>query len=194
MNDNDKSWAKFLHPETLRSNLLSISLFITTYEMFKARVIDKPKQFFWDGFDENGPTTSKKYDIDVLSRNKNKLYASLLWLKDMEALDQNDIDTFDSIRKHRNEVVHEPLVFLSIHERELDISKFQALIKIFRKIEVWWFINFEASIDPDMVPDGADIESVVPGQILILQLILDIAFGDEPEEGYYYNSFMKLKT
>lgn len=85
-------------------------------------------------------------------------------------------------------------MFLSLHTRELDISKFQSLIQIFKKIEVWWVINFEASIDPDMVPDGADLEGVVPGPMWGLQLMLDIAFGNEPSEGYYYNSFMKRKT
>jgi len=194
MTDTDKSWEKFLHPETLRTNLISISLFITAFEIFKARVIEKPETFFCNGYDENGPIISSKYTSDVLSKNKSKLYASLLWLKEMDAIEQSDIDLFDSIRKHRNEVAHEPLEFIALHTRDFDISKFQSLIALLRKIEVWWLINFEVAIDPDMLPEGADTNGIIPGPIWSLQLMLDIALGNEPEEGYYYNSFMQRKA
>ena len=194
MTEADKSWEKFLHPETLRTNLISISLFITAFEMFKAQVIKKPETFFCNGFDENRLTISKDYASDVLSKNKSKLYASLLWLKEMDAIDQSDIDVFDSIRKHRNEVAHEPLEFIASHTREFDISKFQSLISLLKKIEVWWLINYEIAIDPDMLPEDADIDGIVPGPIWSLQLMLDIALGNEPVEGYYYNSFMQRKA
>jgi hypothetical protein len=194
MSATDKSWEKFLHPETLRTNLIAISLFITAYETFKVRVIEKPEAFFCDGFDEHGLTLGKSYRSEVLSKNKNKLYASLLWLKEQGGIDQSDIEAFDSIRRHRNELAHEPLAFLASHERDLDISKFQLLVALLTKIEKWWVVYFELAINPEMLPDGADPDEIIPGPIWSLQLLLDIALGNEPEEGYYYHAFMQRKA
>jgi hypothetical protein len=110
----------------------------------------------------------------------------------MNAIEQMDIDLFDSIRQHRNEVAHEPMEFLASAKRNFDLSKFQDLITLLSKIEKWWFMNYELSINSDMLPDGANPEEVVPGPIWSLQLMFNIALGNEPEKGYYYYAFMKL--
>ena len=191
MNTTEKSWEKFLHPGTLRTNLIAISLFITAFETFKARVIEKPETFFSDGFDEHGLTLGEAYRSEVLSKSKSKLYASLLWLKEQGGIDQSDLEAFDSIRIHRNELTHDPLPFLANHERDFDISKFQTLIALLAKIEKWWVVYFELTINPEILPDGADPDEIIPGPVWSLQLLLDIALGNEPEEGYYYNAFMQ---
>lgn len=194
MNESRKSWEKFLHPESLKGNLIAISLFISAFEMFKDRVIEKPETFFSDGFDQNGLIIGEQYKSEVLSKSKSLLYASLLWFKEMGAVDDKDIEKFDAIRKHRNEVTHELLSFLSDAKRNLDVEKFQELIALLSKIEKWWLINFEMAIDPDMVPNDVDPDEVIAGPIWSLQLMLDIALGNEPEEGYYYNEFTKRHT
>lgn len=194
MNESTKSWEKFLHPESLKGNLIAISLFISAFEMFKDRVTEKPETFFSDGFDENGLIINDQYKSEVLSKSKSPLFASLLWFKEMGAIDDKDIETFDGIRKHRNEVTHELMSFLSDAERNMDAEKFQELVSLLSKIEKWWLINFEMAIDPDMVPDDVDPDEVIPGPIWSLQLMLDIALGNEPEEGYYYNEFTKKNT
>ncbi len=178
----------------LRANLIAISLFITAFETFKTCVIAKPEAFFFDGFDENGPILGKSYQSKVLSKNKNRLYASLLWLKEQGGIDQSDVDAFDSIRIHRNELAHEPLAFLASHNRDFDALKFHALVALLTKIEKWWFIYFELAINPEMLPDGADPCEVIPGPVWSLQLLLDIALGNEPEEGYYYSAFVQSKA
>lgn len=190
----DESWEKFLHPETLKNNLIAISLFITAFEMFKDRVVEKPETFFTNGFDEKGLIVDERYKYEVLVLSKSKVYASLLWLEKMEAIEQTDIAIFDSIRQHRNEVAHEPMEFLASSKRNFDSSKFRDLIALLAKIEKWWFVNFELSIDPDMLPEGANSDEVVPGPIWSLQLMLDIALGNEPEEGYYYKAFKQKNT
>lgn len=194
MSATDKSWEKFLHPETLRTNLIATSLFITAYETFKARVVEKPAAFFCNGFDEHGPILCESYRSEVLTKNKSKLYASLLWLKEKGGIDQSDIEDFDSIRRHRNELAHEPLAFLASHERNLDVSKFQLLVALLAKIEKWWIVYFELPINPEMLPDGGSPDEIIPGPIWSLQLLLDIALGNEPEEGYYYHAFMQREA
>jgi hypothetical protein len=188
MKDVANSWNKFLHPETLRGNLLVISLYIAAYELFKTSIIEKPETFYSTGFNKDGIIISDKYKIEVLALSKSRLYASLLWLKEMGAIDNSDIETFDGIRKHRNEVTHELVDFLANNNRNFDYSKFQALIELLGRIERWWFINFEVAIDPEILPDGADSEEVISGRMVSIKLMLDIALGAEPEEGYYYKA------
>ena len=50
------------------------------------------------------------------------------------------------------------------------------------------------AIDPDMVQDKIDPDNIIPGPIWSLQLMMDIALGNEPKEGYYYNEFSKRHT
>ncbi len=189
MATSTESWEKFLHPDTLKSNLLAISLFITAFENFKESVISKPISFFCNGFDENGYIVDKEHETAVLSLAKNKLSATLLWLKELEAIDHSDITKFNGIRKHRNEVAHETMAFLADADRDFDVTKFHDLIELFKKIETWWLIYFEASINPDLLPEGTDPNEVVSSSIWSLQLMLDIALGNEPEAGYYLKAF-----
>lgn len=75
---------KFLNPEILRSNLISISLFVTVFENFKNSVIEKPEIFYSNGIDKNGLIIEReKYNKEVLSLapKNGKLLASMLWLK-----------------------------------------------------------------------------------------------------------------
>lgn len=194
MDETRKSWEKFLHPESLRGNLIAISLFISAFEMFKDSVISKPETFFSNGFDENGLIVGEEYKSDVLAKSKSPLYASLLWFKEMGAIDGDDIEIFDGIRKHRNEVTHELLSYVSDAKRNFEVEKFQELIALLSKIEKWWLVNFEMAINPEMVPEDVDPDEVIAGPIWSLQLMLDIALGNEPEEGYYYNEFTKKHT
>jgi len=194
MTDTTKSWEKFLHPETLRGNLIATALFISAFEMFKDQVIEKPETFFSNGFDQNGLIIDETYKTEVLSKSKSRLYASLLWFKEMGAIDEADIESFNMIRKHRNEVTHELADFLSDANRNLDPTAFQRLIALLSKIEKWWLVNFEMAINPEIVPESVNVDDVIPGPIWGLQLMLDIAFGNEPEEGYYYNAFKKQRS
>lgn len=157
--------------------------------MFKDRVIEKPEIFFSNGFDQDGLILDESYKLEVLSKNKSRLYASLLWFKEMGAVEDADIEAFDAIRIHRNEVTHEILDFLSNAKRNLDVTKFENLISLLDKIEKWWLVYFEMAINPDMVPEKGNVDDVIPGPMLSLRLMLDIALGNEPEEGYYYNAF-----
>ena len=112
----------------------------------------------------------------------------------MDAIDDGDMTSFYTIRAHRNEVVHEMFAFMADSNRDIDDELFEQLITIYQKIEKWWVINVEFAIDPDIDMDSVDIDSVVPGPILGLQLLLDISLGRELKEGYYKEMYEKAKT
>jgi hypothetical protein len=55
MNDNIwDSWKRFLKPENLKSNMIILSLFVTSYEILKDSIIGRIREFYTNGFNEKG--------------------------------------------------------------------------------------------------------------------------------------------
>ena len=193
MSEHDDSWQKLLNPITLKSNLVRASLFVTAYEMFRSNIQAHLISFFADPWDNGKPISGKSYQTEVRSKHRNRLVASLEWYRSMDAIDDGDMTSFYAIRA-RNEVVHEMFAFMADSNRGIEDELFEQLITIYQKIEMWWFINIELAINPDIDMDSVDIDSVVIGPILGLQLLLAISLGQEPEEGYYKEMYEKAKT
>ncbi len=193
MDDNIKqSWERFLNPESLRANLVTGSLYIAAFEMLKSSIIERIRDFFSTGFNESGLIIDEKYKTTVLSLNKSPLYASLVWLKNMEAINDNDIEEFENIKKCRNEIAHEFVDFLSTGPKTDPLPLFPKMIALLSKIEKWWIVNVEIPTNPDYDGNDIDENGIIPGPIMTLRLLTDIALGSEEESKYYYK-FMKEK-
>ena len=185
-----KSWERFLHPEVLKTNIITASIFSMAFEMLKTSIIEKIEGFFTNGFDENGMIVSPEYKEKVLSLNRSPLYASLKWLQDMGAIDQNDLESFEKIKKCRNELTHEMLKF-TCEEVEDDVEAlFGEMVSLLRKVEIWWFENLDLAIDSEIYPPDFDLDQVTPGPVWSLQMLIDIALGPEEKAFEYYNSFV----
>jgi hypothetical protein len=187
-----QSWERFLNPESLRANLVAGSLFIAAFEMLKSSIIDRIRDFFSTGFNQSGPIIDEKYKTAVLSLNKSALYASLEWLKNMDAINDKDIEEFEKIKRCRNEIAHEFVNFLSAGPTIDPLPLFPTMTALLSKIEKWWILNVEIPTNPDF--DGKDIyeNGIIPGPIMTLRLLTDIALGSEEESKYYYK-FIKEK-
>jgi hypothetical protein len=184
------SWAKALHPQTLKSNIINASLFITAFEMLKDSIVEKIRGFYVTGYEDGEFIISDAYQQKVMSLHKSKLYASLKWLQDSFVIDDNDIAIFEEIKRCRNALTHEMLKFASTGI-EFDVPElFSKMTELLRKIEIWWFENLEMAIDPDAYPEGLDLNEVVPGPIWTLQMLLDIALGPDEEARKYYDHFV----
>jgi hypothetical protein len=187
-----ESWERFLHPEALRTNLIVASLFISAFEMLKETIIERIKEFFCSGFDENGLIISPRYQEKVLSKNRSRLFASLQWLKEQQVINDNDITTFEQIKETRNQLAHEIPRLLSDGLPEEWPNRFSDLISLVGKIEQWWIVNVELPTNPDFSPeDEIDENGVIPGKIMTLRLMIDIALGTDEESTQYYKEFMK---
>lgn len=185
------SWERVLHPETLKSNIITASIFSMAFEMLKSSIIEKIEGFYTNGFDENGAILSPDYKTEVLDLNKNKLYASLKWLKDNDVINNKDVETFEQIKKYRNLLVHELTTFTSTGV-DFDVGKaFDDLIFLMRKIEIWWFENLDMAIDPESYPRDLNLDEVTPGPIWNLRMLIDIALGPQDEAKKYYDHFME---
>ncbi|UAL44424.1 hypothetical protein K8B83_06160 [Shewanella inventionis] len=184
------SWERTLHPETLKTNIITASIFSMAFEMLKSSIIEKIESFFTDGFDENGTIVSSEYKEKVLSLNRSPLYASLKWLQDMDAVDDKDIERFEHIKKCRNTLAHEMLTFASSGV-DFDVAEaFGEMIALLRKIEIWWIENLEMAINPEAYPENLDLEQVIPGPVWSLQMLIDVALGPEEDARKYYDHFV----
>jgi len=184
------SWERALHPETLKTNIITASIFSMAFEMLKSSIIEKIEEFFTNGFDQNGMIVSPEYKEKVLFLNRSPLYASLKWLQDMNAIDDKDLERFEHIKKCRNTLAHEMLTFASSGV-DFDVAEaFDEMIGLLRKIEIWWFENLEMAIDPDAYPEDLDLEQVIPGPVWSLQMLIDVALGPEEEARKYYDHFV----
>lgn len=184
------SWERVLHPETLKTNIITASIFSMAFEMLKSSIIEKIEGFFINGFDENGIIVGPEYKEKVLSLNRSKLYASLKWLQDMDAIDDKDLEKFEYIKRCRNTLAHEMLMFTSSGV-QFDVAEaFKEIIGLLRKIEIWWFENLEMAIDPEAYPEDLDLDQVVPGPVWSIQMLIDVALGPEDEARKYYDYFV----
>ena len=96
MTANTNQWEELLTPSIARGKLISTSIFITAFEVLKQSIVARPRTFFADGYDKNGPVVGAEYEAEVLSRNKSPTYASLDWLKHLGAINDSDIHIFEN--------------------------------------------------------------------------------------------------
>ena len=187
-----RSWEEFLNPEVMRPRLIAASIYIAGFEVLKEAIVDHIRDFFWRGFDESGDNIDPRYQSDVLARNKSPVYASLDWLTEMNVIDDADMRVFDRVKACRNTLAHKLFSTLGSEGLPSDFEqRFTEMVALLHKIEVWWITNFEIPTNPDY--DGSDIneEGIVPGRLMGIQLLWDIALGDEERSRFYYNEFRK---
>lgn len=184
------SWERALNPETLKSNIITASIFSMAFEMLKSSIVGKIEGFFINGFNGNGVIVDSEYKEKVLSLNRSPLYASLKWLQDKNAINEKDLEQFERIKRCRNILTHEMLSFTS-SDVDFDVAKvFEEMVALLGKVEIWWFENLEMAIDPDAYPEDLDLEQVIPGPVWSLQMLIDIALGSEEEARKYYDHFV----
>lgn len=185
MTPNDKKWEQLLTPAIAREKLISASLYITAFELLKDSIIDRIRSFYADTYNQNGPIVGPEYQEKVLSRSKSVLYASLNWLLENDAINKQDIQLFESIKATRNSIAH-GLHTLVIGDADFKhIERFQELVALLRKIEIWWVVNFEIPANPDYDGQEIDESGIVPGAVLMLQMMLEVVSGNEELLNHY---------
>ena len=187
-----QTWEDFLNPDVIRPVLISASIYIAGFEALKDAIVERIRDFFCHGFDESGDEIDPRYQSEVLSRNRSPVYASLDWLKEMNAIDDADIESFECIKSCRNDLAHRLFSIIGSDFAPPDFARrFQEMATLLRKIEVWWIKEVEIPTNPDF--DGQEIsdDGIVPGRSIGLQLLCDIALGDETRSRFYFKEFRK---
>src|SRR5437899_459841 len=94
-----KTHMKILDRELVRHNLTVAGLYLAAYELLVGSIVGQLRSFFTGLGDDRA-----QYASEVLARHREVLTASCLWLKEMKVLTDDDLDSVERIRKHRNEV------------------------------------------------------------------------------------------
>jgi hypothetical protein len=163
MNDTADKWERFLDPDIVRPSLFLATMFITAFEILQDSIVDDLRGFYTTGFDENGLIVDSEYKSRVLSKNRSPLYASLQWLRENDAINDEDLANFERLKKTRNLLAHELFGVVSGQVESSHEAQFDVLVALLRKIGVWWVVNVEMPINPDFDEQEIDEEGIVPG-------------------------------
>jgi hypothetical protein len=174
-------WAKFLNPESLRSNLVSAAMFLTAYEMLRSTIIDRIRNFYTHEFRGGEWIPSPDYQARCLSRHSSPLRASLMWLQEMSVVNDADLSKIDDIRQHRNALAHDLPTFLISIDQNLRVDLLANIFELVTKIERWWIREVEMTTNPEF--DGLDVsdEETFSGTMIFMQLMLRIATGEDSD-------------
>lgn len=178
METTSERWERFLDPDVVRPSLFLATMFITTFEILKNSVVDHLRNFYTNGWDESGPIISSEYQSKVISRNKSLLYASLEWLQESGAIDSTDLEKYEHLKKTRNLLAHKLFEVVTGQVESKHETQFEELVELLRKVEVWWVVNLEIAINPDFDDQEIDEEGIVPGSVLSLQMLIEVASGN----------------
>jgi hypothetical protein len=178
VNKYEENWERFLDPEVVRPSLFMATMFITTFEILKNSIVDRIRDFYSIGWSTDGPTISKDYYANVLARNKSAVYASLDWLKESDAIIDEDLKKFETLKKTRNILAHQLFEAVTGQVKSDHTEQFPVLFELLRKIEVWWVVNVEISTNPDYDDVEINEKEIVPGAVLSLQMLFEVASGN----------------
>lgn len=180
---SESEWRDFLNPDVTRSRLLVASVYIASFEFLKERIVSRIKNFLVFPHSDS----EERYKDEVLSRNSSPVYASLDWLKENGAISESDIETFDRVKGCRNELAHGLSDIISTDGLPEELpERYHELVELCRKIEVWWVVEVEIPTDPQFDGQNIDPEEVLPGPVAGLQMLHDIALGEEGQRKSYY--------
>lgn len=188
-------WANFLNPEVVRTRFLRTGLFLVAHEMLLSSIKDRIHDFYsntWtatDGWKPSSKYRKKVLCLDPKGRN-DPLRASVAWLRQMGAIDEDDESTLRELTEERNRLAHELRNVLSgTHNHDFE-SLFPKVVSLVAKIDRWWIVNVDIATDPDFSGRELDEQGVTPGSLMLLQVLNQVALGKDEEAWALYHEFM----
>jgi len=176
--DYREQWESFLNPEVFKDRLINISMYITIYEMLKYSIINRLKDFYVMTLigvrDLEG---EEEYRVKVLSRHKNHLYASISWLIENEVITEEDRENIEVLKSYRNYLAHEMSNIVFNGEIKDLMQNFLCAYQLIHKIENWWIVNVEMTINPDFTNNNLediDVDNIQSGKKLMIDMALSV--------------------
>ena len=162
-----------LHPTQVSATLIGAGLFLVAYELLKAEVIGKIREFFISGVDAKGFTYSGRYATEVLRLDRDRFKASCLWLSRQGVFTDSDVDTAAEIREHRHAIAHEMSKFLIDPDASVDVRLLSEARRLITLLGRFWgriAIAGDEQFDGQEIPD----EEIESGSMLLMAHILSI--------------------
>jgi hypothetical protein len=121
-----------------------------------------------------------------VNRKRGTLYSSLDWLKGHDVINDADVATFERVKKCRNVLAHELWQVLGANGLPTDFQQsFADMVSLMRKIDIWWISNVEIPTNPEYDHTSIDENEIVPASVISMQLLLDVALGDDERSRFY---------
>lgn len=178
---------KLFNPKVIKKNLIQSSLYLVAFELLKYAVEQRIKDFLCIGeaMDENFEhKNSREYKNKIINRkipelnNKTHLYySSCLWLQENGVITKEEVEELQKIRLHRNKIGHEIPKIIIEPEHDIDLYLFESIRKLLTKIEQWWIVEFEMTLNPEYDNfdyDNLDMNEIKSGQMILLNHLIDI--------------------
>lgn len=172
-------WERLLDVDRVRGTLIDLGAFLVAYAIFEGYLIGKPREFLSLSGEtrEFGSLEHRLVNGDLSSQRGEVRKAAIEWHVKMNALDPGDVGTFEAVRALRNRVAHEsfdPLV------HDLRDELFNAVVRLdelFEKLDRWWILEVEASIQPELFErDPYEPEPEVKSMArVVMQYVLGLA-------------------
>ena len=196
MNDTKNRWAEFLNPDVVRTKFVAMGLFMVAHEMLLDAIKDRPLSFYSNDWTADGGwQQSEDYRQKVLAldpRGKgDALRGALAWLREMEAIDEADVASMREFTDARNVIAHELRDIIGGGTMPDFAGLFPRLIELVTKIDRWWVINVDIATDPEMAGQDIDEDGVTPGSLIIMQILGQVALGEDEEAWELYRAFIE---
>lgn len=65
------------------------------------------------------------------------------------------------------------------------------MMALLDKSEKWWIVNFEIPTNPDFDDKVIGKSDIIPGPLVGMRMLLDIALGSEEESKLYWEEYKK---
>lgn len=192
-------WADFLNPDVVRARFVRAGLFLVAHEMLVSAIVGRLHDFYADHWDaETGWTASPAYREKVLSldpKNKRDPWrASVAWLRQIDAITDDDERAIRELNGERNRLAHElRKVVGSSYHHDFE-GLFPQLLALVEKIERWWVVNVEIATDPEFMDKEIDAASVMSGSQILLQILAEVALGQDDKAWAFYRDFMARQS
>jgi hypothetical protein len=66
------------------------------------------------------------------------------------------------------------------------------MIAILDKIEKWWIVNVDIATDPKFDSERVEESNIIPGPIMALRVLMDVALGSEEDARKHLDEFRRL--
>ncbi|MEM9578039.1 MAG: hypothetical protein AAF999_13610 [Pseudomonadota bacterium] len=191
-------WVDFLKPDVVRTRFLRAGLFLVAHEMLLSAIKDRIHDFYSNTWSAAGGwKQSPVYREKVLSLDpkgkQDPLRASVVWLRQIEAIDEQDETTIRELIEERKRLAHELRNVLSgAHKHDFE-SMFPKLVSLIAKIDRWWIVNVEIATDPDLADKEFEQDEVTPGSLMLLQVLNQVVLGNDEEAWALYNEFVSAR-
>ena len=180
------NWKNILDENILKANMNFAAVFVMNYECLKEFLIEQIRDFYSPHIRIEGDKIvseeSRAYKEKVRTLDKNLENASLKWFIDAGAITQEDYDTYQKIRRKRNDITHKLLKNLNDGFYEEDVQLFADMLRIYNQLDKWWINEIEIPTSADSIPEDYDREGVCGGQAMILSIINEIVLGNEGDK------------